>query len=446
MSDLLAPPRTVAPLDGGAALGGRAATSRHWPITIAYGAFPVLWVLGAGVGSFVLGGAVAGWMLLRRRGPWEPAPPQTWAWLALVGWTATALVVLGPLDRVLAFLYRESFLLTATAMLFLLVGTRSRDLPDRRVLRTVCVLWFLTVAGGLVAIVAPGAEATTVVERLLPQSLLDIGLVENIVHLQIAAESRFLGVPVGRPEAPFPFTNAWGSNLTLLTPVVLATWGLHPTRRWRIVTGVLLAASVVPLALSLNRGAWLSLSVGLLYAMARLALRGDPRRVLGLAVAAAIAIGGLLVSPVGDLVVDRLDGPGHSDEGRTSLYTQAIGLTIESPLVGHGAPQPDPLDPEGASIGTHGHLWLLLVSHGVPAALLYVTFFASAWVAALRWRAPHAVWLETALVIAAVQFPFYELQPVQTITMAIVAALALRGHREQRRRSAAHAASDEVLA
>lgn len=434
MSDLLTPPRPTVPLDGGVPLVAASTSRRQWPLVLAYGAFPVLWVLGAGVLSFLLGGALAWWMVLRRRGAWEPAPPAVWVWVGLLAWTATGVLVLGPLDRVVAYGYRLSFLLAATGLLLVVVGTRRAALSDRTVLRTVSVLWFLTVAGGMVALVAPGLEFTTIVERLLPGRLLEIGLVRNIVHLQIAAESRFLGVPVGRPEAPFPFTNAWGSNLTLLTPLVLATWSLQPTRRWRLVTGVLLAASAVPLALSLNRGAWLSLGIGLLYVLVRLAVQGDPRRVLAMGVAGVVVLGAVLVSPVGDLVVDRLTGPGHSDQGRTSLYEQALDLAAASPLVGHGAPQPNELDPEGPSIGTHGQLWLLLVAHGVPAVLLYVAFFAVAWVAALRWRAPHAVWLEACLVIAAVQFPIYELMPVQTITLAVVAGLALRGRRTERQR------------
>ena len=145
---------------------------------------------------------------------------------------------------------------------------------------------------------------------------------------------------------------------------------------------------------------------------------------------------GILVSPLGDLVVERLSGPGHSDAGRTSLYAQSLDLGAASPLVGHGAPQPNLADPDGPSVGTHGQLWLLLVSHGAPAVVLYVLFFATAWFAAARWRAPHAIWLETVLVIGAVQFPIYELVPAQTITLAVVAGCCLRGHAAQRRRDA----------
>lgn len=435
MSQTLLPQR-VAPLDGGR-LGRPRPLHRHLSVTLAFVGYPLLWFLGLNVVAFGLAGLVGLWQLGQRRGPWHPRPVAVTVWIAFIAWTLTAIVVLGPLDRVLAFLYRETMYVAATALLLVITGTRSRDLADRRILRTVSVLWFATVAGGLVALITPGLELTTITERLLPGRLLEIGLVRNIVHLQVAAEARFLGFPIGRPEAPFPFTNAWGSNLTLLMPVVLATWSLGASRRWRITTAVLVVLSVVPLVISLNRGAWLTLAVVLLYVGARRVTEVSVRRTIGaLVLLTALAIT-VLVSPLGTLVSERLDGPGHSDEGRLSLYTQAIDLTQASPLVGYGAPQPNQEDPDDSSIGTHGQLWLLLVSHGVPAALLYVGFFAWAWYAAVRWRARHAVWLEATLVAGAVQFPIYELLPAQTITLCVVAAVALRGYADQQAREAA---------
>lgn len=426
----LTDPAAAVPLDGG--LPPRSGPShRSLPVAIAFVGYPLLWFLGLGVLSFPLAGAVALWLLLRRRGPWEPVPGSVAVWFAFLAWTATALIVLGPLDRVLAYAYRSSIYLAATALLVLVVATPRRVLGDRAVLQLVSALWIATVLGGLVALMNPGLELTTVAERLLPRRLLDIGLVRNIVHLQVAAESRILGLPVGRPEAPFPFTNAWGSNLALLTPAVLATWRLGTSRRWRVMTGALLLAAVAPWVLSLNRGSWLSLTVGLLYVGAR-SLRDVPtRRYVAAVVVAAVVAVAVLLSPLGGLLADRLDGPGHSDAGRTSLYVQAIELGRESPVVGHGAPQPNREEPGGTSIGTHGQLWLLLVSHGVPGVVLYVAFFATAWFAAVRWRAPHAVWLEAVLVVGAVQFPIYELLPAQTVALAIVAALCIRGHRAQ---------------
>lgn len=437
MTTTTARPATATPLDGSAPPPARP-VRRGLAVTVAFAGYPLLWLLGLSVLAYPLAAAVAGWTLWRRRGPWTELPAPTSVWFLFLLWTLSGMIALDSPDRVLAFLYRETIYLTATALLVLVATSPRQVLPDRRVLRSMGWLWAATVVGGLVAVFAPGAEMTTVTERLLPAALREIGLVQNIVHLQLAAESRFLGFPVGRPEAPFPFTNAWGSHLTLLTPVAIAAFQLgRRGLRQRLIGGALITVAVVPWVLSLNRGAWLSGLVLFGWVMVRQLQRLSGRRLVASAVVALLLGVGIWASPLGDLVAQRLDGPGHSDAGRRSLYVQSVELTAASPIVGHGAPQPNPDGPEAPSIGTHGQLWLLLVSHGVPGLLLYLGFFGTAFVAALRWRAAHSVWLEGTLLVGAVQFPIYELLPGQTIVLAIVAGLCLRGLRAQRVREQA---------
>lgn len=428
------PPPT--PLDGG--LPAASSPGRLWlPIAVAFAGYPVLWWLGLGLLSYPLAALLALGGLLRRGGATVAVPDSARVWLLFVAWTGTAVLVLDEPDRWVAYGYRSMLYLVATVLLLWVLRADHRALTDRSVLRSLSVLWFATVIGGLAAMVLPGVEVTTPVERLLPAGILEIGLVQNIVHLQFADASRFLGFTVGRPEAPYPFTNAWGSNFALLTPLVLATWTLPTSRRWRVLTGVLVVLATIPWVFSLNRGSWLSLSVGLAYVALRKVRDVAPVRFVASVAGVALVLAAVLLSPLGDLVQARTEGPGHSDEGRSQLYEQAVELTLESPVVGHGAPQPNELDPEGPSIGTHGQLWLLLVSHGLPAAVLYIGFFGLAWLAALRWRAPHAVWLEATLVVGAVQFPIYELLPEPTIILAVVAGLAIRGYRRQERAGAA---------
>lgn len=407
------------------------------PIAVAFAGYPVLWWLGLGLLSYPLAGLLALMGLLRRRGAAVPLPAAARVWLLFVGWTFTALLVLGPPDRWIAFGYRTTMYLVATALLLWVLRAPPSDLPDRSVLRAMSVLWFATVLGGLAGVALPGVELATPVERLLPQGVLEVGLIRNIVHIQFADASRFLGFTVGRPEAPYPFSNVWGANFALLTPLVLGTWLLPTTKRWRVATGVLLVLACIPWVFSLNRGSWLSLSIGLVYVAVRRIRNVPPARFAAGVAAVAVVVAAVLLSPLGDLVEARTDGPGHSDAGRAQLYEQSTELALSSPVVGHGAPQPNELDPDGPSIGTHGQLWLLLVSHGIPGAVLYVAFFALGWFAALRWRAPHAVWLEATLVVGAVQFPVYELLPEPTVILAVVAAMAIRGHHQQQRRHAA---------
>ena len=77
-----------------------------------------------------------------------------------------------------------------------------------------------------------------------------------------------------RPAAPLPATNGWGSTLALLTPFFILSWLLAPSRRRRITGWVLAAVGVVPLAISTNRGVWLSIGLGLVYFAFRQARAG----------------------------------------------------------------------------------------------------------------------------------------------------------------------------
>ncbi len=98
------------------------------------------------------------------------------------------------------------------------------------------------------------------------------------VHLQFAEIQHFLGFPVGRPETFFAYTNAWGSAFAILTPFAICAMTQARSRAWRLTLQLAMAAAVVPVVFSLNRGLWLSLGIGLVYATVRFGMRGDYRR------------------------------------------------------------------------------------------------------------------------------------------------------------------------
>jgi polysaccharide biosynthesis protein PslJ len=183
------------------------------------------------------------------------------------------------------------------------------------------------------------------------------------------------------------------------------------------------ALSVVPVVLSLNRGLWLSLAVGGIYAAVRLGATGHPRALIAAIAAIAVVIGVVAGTSLGDVVEQRA-GPGHSDDARLDLYQQAIELTARSPVIGHGAPQESLRG--GASVGTHGQLWLLLVSYGIPGTLLYLAWYATVLVRTRRPGDPMLTWMRTTLVISLVQLPYYEHLPVPLFVIVTAGALALR--------------------
>jgi O-antigen ligase len=164
-----------------------------------------------------------------------------------------------------------------------------------------------------------------------------------------------------------------------------------------------------------------ALALGLLYAGFRLGLQGRGRalaRVVTVFVAAVIA---LTLTPLGEVFQERLATP-HSNEGRFQLYDQARDQAMKAPLLGFGATTPSQ---EGLpAVGTHGPIWMILVSHGIPAAILFL-----AWFAVVLWRTRGArsevgFWSNVVVFIALVQVSFYGLLPAQLHVLMAAAALA----------------------
>ena len=100
------------------------------------------------------------------------------------------------------------------------------------------------------------------------------------VHLEFAQVQHFLGFPIGRPETFFAYTNAWGSAFAILAPCAICAMLQTRSAGWKPAPRLAMAAAIVPVVFSLNRGLWLSLGLALMYAMFRFWLRGDFRQAL----------------------------------------------------------------------------------------------------------------------------------------------------------------------
>jgi O-antigen ligase len=279
--------------------------------------------------------------------------------------------------------------------------------------------------GGWLGIVSPSGSLPTLTEHLLPGSIAADPFVHELVHPSFAQVQNFLGYDLGRPKAPFAYTNDWGSNFGLLFPVFVLGWVGSRNRFRRRVAPLFLLASLVPALYSLNRGMWLSIGVGLVYVAVGFAVRGRAggARLLG-TVVVVLGASLLLVAPLRSVVEDRLHTP-HSNQGRELLYSQAIDLVERAPLIGHGAPQNVGGGHLLPDVGTQGQLWLVLVSQGLLGTIFFVTAIAGA---AWRTRRGPTVpfWCHVTLVVALVQLPFYDMLPVSLHVIALCAAVALR--------------------
>lgn len=396
---------------------------RFDPIVVGFVGYPILWLIGAGVLAWPLAGGMAALSLTTSSRPTR-FPRFFLLWLAFIGWMLLSGVSLDDPERAAAFVYRAVMYLSATA-LFLYVYNTPRDLlPDRTVIRALAWLWVATVVGGIIGASLPHLEFTSLVESLLPQEVLRIGLVKANVHLDFAGVSTLLGQPLGRPNAPFTWTNAWGSNLALLFPAAIAARRMAASPGYLLLTGTLAVLSVFPIITSLNRGMWISLVVGVLVVALRFAAQGNTRSLTVIFVVGMFMVGGLAATNLDGIITARAER-GHSNEGRLALYQDSLALTASSPLVGFGTPQPREGD-DGPSVGTHGQIWLLLVSHGVPGAVLYLAFMVALFLAMRRWRSELGVFCQAIIVMSLVQTMVYEQLPSQLQIVMVVGALAVR--------------------
>lgn len=394
-----------------------------WWIVVLYLGYPLWWALGVNAlmwtaTTLVLFSA----LVLRGR---LRVPRGFWVWGLFLAWLVLSSTQLDTPDRWLAFSYRASAYLSAT-MLFLYVFNVPRsELPSRRVVTVLAGFWMLVVVGGYLAMMFPGVAWHSFFERFLPDRLLDNVFVRSLVQPGFADASEFLGFSQPRPAAPFTWANEWGANLALLTPLMIATWVRSRSRLWNGFTRFMLVAAVVPIIASLNRGMWLSIAVGLLYGAIRLALAGNVRALTSTLIVMTLA--GLLIffTPLGEVGSKRLETP-HSNKARAALYEEARDRALERPITGYGAPRPSEKNPNLPSVGTHGQIWLVLVSQGIIGGLLYLAWYLTLLMRSRRGTPGFGIWLHVVMLIAVVQLPYYEHLPMQLQTVMLTAAVIFR--------------------
>ena len=398
-----------------------------WPLVLLFVAYPAWWLLGVSAFTWPI---IAVPMLLalisRRR---SRAPVAFIFWLAFTSWVLLSGLQLQSSTRIMTFSYRLS-LYAVAGVLFLYVYNLPRSSRlDTRVLRILTIFWMVVVAGGYAGILLGSRTFVPPFMHILPHGLRSQPFVQELVQPVFANVEGFLGYPVPRPSAPFTYTNNWGGNIAVLTPVAIAAAGAAgPGPRRKLIIAVLVA-SLVPMVFSLNRGMFLSLGVGMVYVTIRLAVRGRLGALLSLLALTAVMAAILAVTPLGHLLISGISGShGHSNATRASLYQQAWAGANQSPWLGHGEPQPV----SGAvlagtpAIGTQGQLWTVLYSNGYPATVFFLGFFIAVFWQTRRARGVGGLWLHAVVVIALAQIAVYGYLPVELQVMMVVAALAYR--------------------
>lgn len=391
-----------------AALLGRRAAARSWlathpawPVTALLGGYPLWWALGFGDYSFILfaipmAARMYAWHTHKARRLRAPSGFGLWALFlicVIAGGTVLTLTAPGTIptpvsNRVLSYAIRTASYLAVTVLLLYVGNLTERELPRRRIAWLLGLVGLYTVAGGLAGMVDPGFRFSSPVLLALPHSAQSNLFVQAQARPSLAQVQDVLGVPQGRPDAPFAYTNTWGNCLALLLPWLIAAWFIRGTHRQRLISGAALVVVLVPIVYTLDRGLWIALIFSVLYLSVRLAARGRVGLLGSICVLLVILGAVVLASPLQNVISQRLSH-GKSDAHRASLAIAATRDAEASPIIGYG----DTRHQQGSvtsiavgktasckqcgqvTVGNNGQLWLLFITNGFVGAALYVAFF-----------------------------------------------------------------------
>ncbi len=393
-----------------------------WPILTLLWGFPVFWALGATVISGVLLTVVMLSFLAHSRA--VRFVPGVYAFTAFVVWVIPCAIMIDSSTRMLGLIYRFSILaIVGTAFVYTI--SAGSVLSRRRIVNGLTLVWFVAIAGGLLGMAFPEVRLSTPVGLLLPDSLTSNDYVHDLFFPPFAEIQRPWGSPQTfvRPSAPFPYANSWGVAIVLLTPVAVACFLMSRSLFLRITIVGGLAAMIAPAMATGNRGMFAGLILAAVYVVVRLAARNRAAPVLAIAVLGVVGAGVLVGNGLLDQIATR-QHYGDSSGTRFSLYEETFRRTLESPLLGYGAPRPSPA--HEVSLGTQGYVWMLMFSFGFVGLALFVTFL---WGTTLRtMRAPGDVdlVLHSVLVVASAIIVVYGLDIMQFLTIMLVAAMLLR--------------------
>ncbi len=396
---------------------------------------PVFWALGLGYFTFAIAAVPMGLGLLLMT-PIR-VPRGLGLWLLFVGWMLVSALMLEPtVNRYLSFLVRASVYIAATIIFLYVYNVPQKYLPTGRILKVLGAIFvFTAIVGGYLGLLLGEVRFNTPVSQILPRSMLQNSFVNSVVRPPFAQQQDFLGFPINRPAMPFSFTNDWAATLAPATFAAIAAAGR--SQRFRRLMPVLALLALVPMAVSANRGLWITLIVAVFYVAARRASSGQLVLAIRLVIVLVFAGALILVSPLGEIVGGRATSS-HSIDARGDIYTEVLERVPDSPILGFGAPLANP-NPNRPAIGTHGMLWTSLFSQGIPGAIFYVGFWLGMTVRTGRnVRNQEHLLLHLAVASSLPTLLFYDHIPAALPIMMICAAVILRdGRARDARRIAA---------
>ncbi len=423
-----------------------------WPVALLFVGFPLWWILGVQEVVMVAIAIPMGVNLIKH--PRVAWPSHFACWLLFLLWVVAGVFVLqanapGAVPgvshaRYLTWAYRLSLYVSATVAL-LYVGNNRDHLPAQRIYRILSWMFIFVVAGGLAGTFFPDVQLKSALELVLPRAIATQEFVHAQIHPNLAQVMTVLGHEAPRPSAPFTYTNTWGLAYLVLVPFFIKAWTGRDSEWRRFLAPVILALSAIPVIYSANRGMWLGLLVLGAFLAIRSALTGRPAILIAMVLALGIGGVGIALSPLGNVVQQRLTGDAHnSNQARTNLASLTMTSMLEkSPIVGYGTTRQvqgnfntiaggssaicDHCSPP--SLGTQGQLWLILFTQGVIGAGFYITFIGLSFLRNVRSRSPSTTTALCVILAGFVTMPFYNSLGMGLLVIFIAIALVWRENR-----------------
>lgn len=395
-----------------------------WPLLIAFVGYPVWWFLGLGDMAWPLFALVMVLGLIRTGR--VRVPRGFGLWLLFLLWMVCSTIQIDDSLRVVGFLYRFGLYAAATIVFVYIYNVR-RSLTERRVFGVLTVFWLIVVLGGYAGLAFPLFELRTPLSYVLPEVLLNNSYIHDMAFRQLTQfnpDPNAFVIAAPRPSAPFLYANGWGNVYSLLTPIVVAYMSLVRKERkfWFLLAA--LPISFIPAFLTLNRGMFLGLGVAVAYIAFRAVLLGHGRILLSIIGITALAGIALTQLPIQERL-DQRTSKVESIDDRANLYAETLTRTLESPIFGYGAPRPSEREDQ-PSVGTQGHIWMVLFSHGFVGVGLFLGWLVTAFLQTIRRKDTVGLVCNTVLLVALVEVFYYGILGTGLVIIMLAAALALR--------------------
>ena len=276
--------------------------------------------------------------------------------------------------------------IAATIILLYAGNLTESEMPRKRLAWMLGLIAIYALVFGLAAVADPGFHFTSPLAKLVPSSIQQADVtISSALHPALTQKQTFGGV--GRPAAPFAYSNGWGNNLAITLPWLIVGWWVLGTRRQRKICGAILAVAIVPIVFSFDRGLWVGLVLAAGYMAVRLSAK-NPKLLAGFIGLVLVGVAVVALSPLMSLITARIN-KGSSNAGRTNQAVIALEGAKTSPILGYG----DTRREQGGSnsiavgksancpscgnnsVGSHGQLWLLIFANGFLGAFFYFAFF-----------------------------------------------------------------------